>query len=301
MGTALNNTNVAADINFSLDKELIREFDGEYSRLAEILGIFRPEVVAAGTALYQLEIAGKPVDGTDAVGSSGTAYVEGDIVALSKMTVKKTPVGDVKLMPYRRLTTAQAIAKSGYEVAVMKTDKKLVSGIRAGILKQFFTFLGTGTGAATEAKTLQAALANVDAKLGDTLETNGDEGGRLIHFVNRQDAAAYLGTAPVTTQTAFGMTYLQNFLGITDVFLTSQVESGAVIATPVENIHVFTPDFGSLAKGGLSYTQSDSGLIGVAHAPAYDRVSTETNVLAGLMLFPEVKDYIVKGAIAPGV
>ena len=56
-------------------------------------------------------------------------------------------------------------------------------------------------------------------------------------------------------------------------------------------------DFGELAASGLTYTVSDSGLIGVAHTPAYDHVSVETNVLAGATFFPEVKDYIVKGTI----
>ena len=161
------------------------------------------------------------------------------------------------------MTTAAAIQKAGYANAVLKTDAKMLSLIRADIIKEFFTFLDKGTGTAT-GKGLQAAAANADAKLGDALEKNGDASTRIIHFINRKDAAAYLGAAPITTQNVFGLTYLENFLGMTNVILTSQVPKGTMYATPAENIHIFGIDFAELAQGGLTYAQSANGLIGVA-------------------------------------
>lgn len=174
----------------------------------------------------------------------------------------------------------------------------MLAKVRGGIVKKFFDFLGNGKGTATGAG-LQAALAKVDATLGDTLEANDDEAERIIHFVNRQDAAEYLGKAAITDQTVFGMTYLQNFLGVTDIFLTSKVPAGTVYATPVENIHIFGMDFAALSKGGLVYQQSSNNLIGVAHEGGYDHASSFTNVLTGATMFAEVQDYIVKGTVAP--
>lgn len=295
---APNNLITTSDMNVALDREFILNFEGDYDRLAEILGIFAPERMAAGTALYQLKVTGTLNNEKDDNGSSGSSYVEGDLVNLSKYTATKEPIGAITPKPYRKATSGANILKNGYEVAVMKTDQKMQSHIRADIIKEFFTFMAKGTGEAAGTG-LQEAAAMVDAKLGDTMETNGDEGGKVIHFINRTDAAKYIGAAPITTQTMFGMTYLQNFLGMTDVFLTNKVASGTMYATPAENIHVFTVDFGELARADLTYQQSDSGLIGVAHTPAYDHVSTETNVLTGMLLFPEVKDYIVKGTINP--
>lgn len=294
---APTNLITTADMNVALDREFILNFEGDYDRLAEVLGIFAPERMAAGTALYQLKVSGQLNDAKDDNGSSGSAYVEGDVVSLSKYSATKEPIGAITPKPYRKATSGANILKNGYEVAVMKTDQKMQSHIRASILKEFFDFLSKGTAEAT-GTTLQEAAAMVDAKLGDTMEANGDEGGKTIHFINRTDAAKYLGSAPITTQTMFGLAYLENFLGMTDVFLTSKVPSGTMYATPAENIHVFTVDFGELARADLAYQQSDNGLIGVTHAPAYDRVSAETHVLTGMMLFPEVKDYIVKGTIA---
>lgn len=103
---------------------------------------------------------------------------------------------------------------------------------------------------------------------------------RVVHFINRDDAADYLGNATITDQNLFGLTYLENFLGLSGVFLTNQVAKGTMIATPADNIRIFGVDFGELATSGLTYTVSDSGLIGVTHTPAYDHVSVETNVLA---------------------
>lgn len=304
-----NNISDSKALNASLDIELVKNFKGDADRLAEILGIFGVETLSAGTALKMLKVTGElnnaktdatttlPGTGTFSLGSSsGTAYVEGDEVALSKLSASWETVGEIKAVPYRKMTTAAAIQKSGYVPAVLGTDKKLVSLIRADIVKEFFSFLTSGTGTAS-GKGLQAAAANVDATLGDAMEKNGDGSGSIVHFISRQDAAAYLGAAPVTTQTVFGMTYLQNFLNMTNVFLTSQVAKGTMYATPAENIHIYGLDFAALAQAGLQYQQDGGGLLGVAHTPAYDHVSAETNVLRGMMLFPESKGYIVKGTI----
>lgn len=309
----ITNTTTTTDLNYALDQEMVMNFTGESDRLLEILGLLGSvETMTAGQALQQVTITGSlnnaKTDASDLSGasgavtlgsSSGTAYVEGDEVALSKYTVSKTPVGVVEVEPYRKLTTAQAILKSGYEVAVLRTDRKMLAQVRSQIISNFFTFLATGTGTSTAGASLQAMLANMDASLGDTLETNADETDRVIHFINRQDAAEYLGAKEVTTQTAFGMTYMQDFLGIQNVFVTNKVTKGTAWATPVENIHVFGLDFSSLATAGLTYTQEANGLIGVAHTPAYDRVSAETHVINGMLLFPEVKNYMVKGTITP--
>ena len=276
-------------INASMDQEFIRNFEGDLDRLLEVLGIFGAETIAAGTTLKMLKVTGElnnsktagskeSATGDTAVqlgSSSGTSYVEGDEVAL---------------------TTHKAIQQSGYVNAVLKTDRHMASLVRRSIVSQFFSFLLKGTGTAT-GKGLQACAAAVDAKLGNTLETNGDAAERVVHFINRDDAADYLGTATITDQNLFGLTYLENFLGLSGVFLTNQVAKGTMIATPADNIRIFGVDFGELATSGLTYTVSDSGLIGVAHTPAYDHVSAETNVLAGATFFPEVKDYIVKGTI----
>lgn len=242
---------------------------------------------------YELDILGS---------SSGTAYVEGDEVALSKYTVTKTPIGDLSPIPYRKMTSAKAILQDGYTKAVLDTDNKMLSQIRAQIINQLFTFLATGTGtpaAGVSVTNLQKALAYGDAALENAMETNGDTAdGAFVHFVSRNDAADYLATANISTQTLFGLTYIESFLGVERVFLSNKVTDGTVIVTPAENIHAYGIDFGALADGGLVYVTSDNGLIGVAHKGAYDHASAETNVMSGLQLVPEKLNYIVKSTIS---
>lgn len=307
---ALTNTSDSTALNAALDQEFIANFQHDSDRLAEILGIFGTETLAAGTTLKMLKITGTlnngKTDGTQvgATGtgavtlgsSSGTSYVEGDEVALSKFSAEYDAVAEVFGVPYRKMTTANAIQKSGYVNAVLKTDQKMLSQVRGGVVSDFFTFLGNGTGTAS-AKGLQAALATADATLGDKLEDNGDEAGRIIHFVNRQDVAAYLAGAAITTQTVFGMDYLENFLGVRDVFVTSRVEKGYIYATPVDNIHLYACDFGALAEGGLSYTTSELGVVGIHHEPNYARNVVETQALLSFAMLPEVVDYISKTRI----
>lgn len=288
-------------INYGLTREFIANFNQDTNNLLRLLGIVSVERVGAGYTLTQHKVTGSLNNTKDANGSSGTAYVEGDLVSLSKYKMTETTIGKIKLRPYRKVTSAQAITEHGSVPAVVRIDQKMLADIRADILSQFFTFLGTGTGTAT-GKTLQACLAYMDAKLEDTLETNNDNGASysLVHFVNRTDVADYLATAQVTTQTAYGMTYIQDFLGVQNVFVTNKVAAKAPFVTASQNLHMYAPDFSELAQAGLSYTESDGGLIGVNHGPAYDHVSVETNVLTGATLFAEVTDYIVKGTIAPG-
>lgn len=284
---ALDNTITTTDVVTALDVEMSMNFDQEVNRLLEVLGIFGVEVVSAGTALYQYKVEGSLNDATVA---------EGDEVPLSKYTVDKDPVGELAVKPYRKLTTAQAILKSGFENAVRKTDNKMVKDIRGGILADFFKFLGNGTGTSTGAG-LQAALAKADAELGDELEKNNDSSDRYVHFVNRQDIADYLAQAAITTQTVFGMEYLQNFLGVTDIFITSKVEAGTIYVTPIENIHIYGIDFSALAEADLTYEQQENSLIGVHHTPNYSRTSAETYVLTGASFLPEAKNYIIKGSV----
>lgn len=291
----LPNTVTSSEADAALDQLAIMNFQGEYNRLADILGVFGVETMTAGAALNQLKITG-----TLNEEGSGAGYTEGDEVALSKFQVAKVPVGEIVPKPYRKLTTAQAVLKSGYDAAVVQTDRKMLNMVRDGVIADFFTFLDKGTGTATGTG-LQAALANVDAALGNKLEENSDAAARIIHFVNRSDAAEYLGKATITDQSVFGLTYLENFLGITDVFLTNKVAAGTVFATPVENIHIYGVDFGALANASLAYATDSNGLIGVSHTAVYNRVSAETNMLVGALMFAEIQDYIIKGTIAPSV
>lgn len=284
---ALANTTEAANIATAMDIEMITNFNGDLDRLTEVLGLMAPEVNAAGTALFQYTVTGT---------LNATTVAEGDEVPLSEYNVAKTTLDPLNIKPYRKLTTAQAILKGGYENAIAKTDKKMIGQVRDGILTDFFTFLGNGTGTVTAAG-LQAALAQATAKIQDETEKNSDFTGNIVYFVNPYDIAGYLANAQVTTQTVFGMTYIQSFLGVENVMVTNKVTAGTMYATPVENIHIYGIDFSALGAAGMEYTTQDGSLIGVHHDAEYSRTGANTYVLRGVEFIPEYKNYIVKGTI----
>ena len=339
------NTQTTADVVKSLDQELITNFQGEYDRLREFLGLYDISTVAAGTALYQYSVSGALNEGEFAltedealvsgktyytrsgsagayeyakvaepdvtdidsyyelVGASGIHYVEGDFIARSKYSVTRTLIGEVEFRPYAKQTTAQAILKSGFERSVLRTDRKSAQQLRSAIISEFFRFLANGTGLACPADAgdtwnLQQTLAYTHGRLGDVLETADEEAEEgVVTFVNRMDAAGYLGDGTITTQDAFGLTYLSSFLGTPNVVLTNRVAPHSVFATPVDNIHVYGLDFGSLGDAGLVYATNDYGLIGVHHEPDYNYGSVETFLVRGAKFVPEVTDFIVRGSM----
>lgn len=288
---ALNNTVTTEQVVTALDKEMLQNFKQDFDRLAELFRIAAPEVITAGTALYQYEITGELND---------TEVAEGDEVPLSQYKVEKKSIGELEVKPYRKLTTAQAVLKTGFVNAVTKTDAKMLQDVRADIIKDFFAYLANGTATATGTN-LQGALAYADAVLGDKMEENNDHDEAIFHFVNRQDIAGYLANANVETQTAFGLTYIKSFLGVEHIFVTSKVPEGTVYATPAGNIHMYGADFGALADATLNYTTQDGSLIGVHHEPAYARTSAETYILSGAKMLAEVLDYIVKATIQEAI
>lgn len=300
-----NNLVDSAAISYGLTKDFIARFNQDTDNLMSLLGVVSVERVGAGYTLTQHVITGElNNDGSTAEnaatnGTSGSGYVEGDLVALSKYKMEDKPIGKVKLRPYSKVTSAQAISEHGYVPSVVRTDGKMLGDVRADMLSQFFAFLKTGTGTAT-GNGLQAALVYGEQTLNDALEKNNDNGASfsLVHFVNRKDIADYLASKDVTTQTVYGMQYLQNFLGIENVFITSKVPEKTVSVTPSENLHMYAPEFGELSAAGFEYTVSDNGLIGVEHHATYRRVSVETNILTGATLFAEVPEYIVNSTIA---
>lgn len=287
--TALDNTTKAEDLIAAQDIQLAANLLHDFDRLNEILGIFGPEVMQAGTTLYQTKVTGT---------LSAESVEEGAEVPLSKYSVAKEPLSELKIKKYRKVTTAEAILKSGYENAVQRTDAQMVSDIRAGVWADFFKALENGTGTAT-GNDLQGTLAQMSAKLSDTMEKGHDSATDLVWFVNPYDIADYLAKAPVSTQTAFGMTYIEAFLGVSNIFVTNQVTAKSVYVTPASNIHLYGVDFSALSQAGLTYETLDSNIIGVHHDGIYGRVSAETDVVSGAAYVPEVKDYIVKGTISP--
>ena len=285
---------MAAETNTILTSDIARvrvvdfnyQFTGSIRKLTEALGITRKIAVQEGAALKALKVTGTLESGVVA---------EGETIPLSKYKTQEVNLGEVSLNKWRKATTAEAILKGGYDQAVGATTDKMVKDIQKTIRTKLFTFLGTGTGTASGAG-LQAALANGWGKLQVLWE---DDSVETVFFLNPMDVSDYLGGAQVTMQTAFGMNYIENFLGLGTVFMNSSVPQGTFYATAKDNIIMYYVNISTseLAQA-FELTSDETGYIGINEYPDKDNARVLDLVMSGVTFFPERLDGIVKGTIS---
>lgn len=282
---AENNTIMQADVSTRVVDFNI-QFAGNLNKLIEALGVTRKIAVQEGATLKMLKVIGTLESGNVA---------EGDLIPLSKYETEDVAVGEVKLNKWRKATAAEAILKGGYDQAVGATTEKMVRDIQKTVRGNLFTFMATGTGSATGSG-LQAALANAWGKLAVLWE---DDAVETAYFLNPMDVAEYLGGAQVEMQTVFGMNYIKNFLGLSDVFLNSNVPAGKFYATAKENIVLYYVNVGSGdIKSAFGLTTDETGYIGINEYADKDTARVIDLVLSGVTFFPERQDGIVVGTIA---
>lgn len=285
---AVENTIVTTDIARARMIDFVMQFTGGISKLMEALGVTRKIAVQEGTVLKALKVTGALESGEVA---------EGELIPLSHYQTEDVQVGEAKLGKWRKSTTAEAILKGGYDQAVGDTTDKMVRDVQKTIRAELFAFLATGTGTAT-GTSLQAALANAWGKLQVLWE---DDAVETVYFLNPMDVADYLGTAQVTMQTAFGMNYIENFLGLGTVFLNGSVPQGKFYATAKENVITYFVNVGAGdIKNAFQLTADETGYVGIREYPDEDHACVNDLVMSGVTFFPERIDGIVVGTIAGG-
>ena len=283
---AETNTIMQADVARVRSIDFNYQFTGSLTKLIEALGITRKVAVQEGAVLKAIKVTGTLASGNVA---------EGELIPLSKYETEEIAVGEVKLNKWRKATTAEAILKGGYDQAVGATTDRMVKDIQKTIRGDLFTFLATGTGTASGA-TLQAALANGWGKLSVLWE---DDAVEAVYFLNPMDVSEYLGTAQITMQTAFGMNYVEDFLGLGTVFLNSNVPQGKYFATAKENVVMYYVNVASseLARA-FKLTTDETGYVGIHEYADNDTARVMDLVMSGVTFFPERIDGIVVGTIA---
>lgn len=283
---AAENTILTSDVVVARQIDFALQFTGSLRKFMEAMGVTRKLAVQEGAALKAIKVTGTLQDGS---------VPEGDLIPLSKYEVEEVPVAESKLNKWRKSTTAEAIIKGGYDQAVGATTDKMVRDVQKTIRDDLFTFLATGTGTASGVG-LQAALANGWGNLQVKWE---DDAIDTVYFVNPLDISDYLGKAQITMQTAFGMNYIENFLGLGTVILSSNVPKGKFYATAKENVILYyiNVDSGDI-KQAFQLTTDETGYIGIREYPDNDHACVNDLVMSGVVFFPERLDGIVVGTIS---
>lgn len=283
---AETNTTTTTDLEPAISIDCVSKLSSNIVELQKVLGITELEPMTAGTTIkiYKMEQVNTPEQ-----------VAEGETITLTKINRTLARTVELVLKKFRRNTTAEAIQKTGREISINKTDGKLISSIQKGIKKDFYSMLLEGTGKASGA-TFQAALA---AAWGAVTKFYEDEDATPIHFVSSDDVADYLGTAQVTLQQAFGMSYIEDFLGLGTVVINPNMTKGKVASTAKENLHgAYIPaNTGDVAKT-FGLTSDKTGLVGMTHQPVSGNATVDTLAMSGVVFYPELLDGVIITEIA---
>lgn len=277
--------NVDIDVTVR-EVDFVTRFADNWEHLREIMGIMRPIKKSPGTKLSSKYAAVELQSGE--VG-------EGETIPASKASVKEKEYGTITVEKFRKTVSIEAIDGKGYENAIQKTDDEFLNELQNKITDRFYAFmLENGTLTSTES-TFQMAVSMAKGRVVHRWKQMHKSTTSVVGFCNDLDAYAYLGAQGISTQTMFGMEYLENFLGFNKLFLSAEIPQGTVIATPSENIVLYytDPSDSAFARAGLVYrTDGETNLIGFHTEGNYGNATSDSFALLGMVLFAEYLDGI---------
>lgn len=266
--------------------DFIEQFNQNITKLMQVLGITRKQALMIGSQIKIYKSVTTLADG---------AVAEGEIIPLSKVERKLADTKQLTFNKYRKVVTGEAIQSAGFKPAVADTDTEMLKTIQKKIKTDLFAEFAKGTGKATGAG-FQLALANALGQLAIAFE---DEDISSVALVNPIDFYEYVGSAPISVQTAFGLTYIQNFLGVNTIILSSAVKQGTLNVTASENLNLYYAALNSGSLGqAFSFTTDQTGLIGITHNPVNEAFSYQSVVADALAVFPERLDGIIVSTIS---
>lgn len=287
--TAETNLITAEKMKKVREVDFVHQFQHKsLAKLMEILGVTRKIPMMEGSTMYFYKTTGTLQNGN--VG-------EGEIIPLSQYETTKTPIGEITLKKWRKAASAESIKKSGYAAAVRETDAKLLRDIQVGLRKDLFDFLnGTITNSTTASGVdLQSALADGWGQLQILFE---DDTTQPVYFLNPLDVSAYLGAANISTQTAFGMNYIEDFLGLGTVIISSRITKGTFVATAKENFIMYYLTMNGDIASAFGLTADETGYIGINSGYRNEeRAQIESLVMSGIQILVEYAEGVVKGTI----
>lgn len=279
------NTIMSADLIRVREIDFVTMFEYNTKKLMEVLGVTRPIAKQSGAILKAYKAQGVLENGV---------VPEGDLIPLSKYETVPVNLGEIVLKKWRKSTTVEAVTQKSYNQAVVATNQKMLEDVQKGIKQDFFTFLATGTGVAAGTD-FQGLLGNIWGNLAVLFE---DYEVLPVHFINPLDIGAYLGSAQITMQTAFGMRYVEDFMGLGTVITSGLIPQGKIYSTAKRNIVAYyIPVNGADIDKAWTFTSDSTGLIGIHEHNDYDYMTVKNTVVSGLTLFADRLDGIIVGTL----
>ena len=267
--------------------DFVTRFQNNWEHLRDIMGIMRLIRKTPGTVLKSKY--------AEVTLESG-AVAEATEIPYSEAHVYTKDYAPIAIEKFRKGVSIEAINEHGYDDAINLTDRQFMFELTTNVTDRFYDYIVTGTLISAKA-TFQAALAEAQGRVRNKWKAMHKGITKIVGFCNILDAYDYLGAADITTQTAFGMTYIEDFLGYSRLFLCSagEVPRGKILATPVENMILYyvSPDDSDFARAGMVYTtEGKTPLIGYHVDGNYGTAVSESFAIMGLTLMAEYIDGI---------
>lgn len=282
------NTVTSADL-VAQSIDFVEQFSDNVSTLLKAMGNVRMHPMASGSLIQTYKKEVTPAD--------KRTVDEGEVIPLTKVKRIKGDQYELKLTDkLRKTTTFEAIQKDGFDQAVAYTDTQLLGVAQKNAKKDLFKALTTSGTTSAEGSGLQLAISKGLGKLA-TLFEDTDNVGKTIAYINPNDLYGYLGNAQITTQTAFGLKYLQNYLNVDVVFMSASIPEGKVVMTVDNNMNFYYVDMRGEAGRTFGMKVDQTGLIGVTHKQTQESLSYDTIAAGGWLLIPERTDGIVTTTI----
>lgn len=272
--------------------DFVTSFAQNWNALREIMGITRPIKKQPGTVLKSYEASLTLEDGNVA---------EGAEIPLSKATVTEVAHADLTIKKYGKAISIEDVDKYGSEVAIEMTDEAFRNELLGEIMDEFYEFALTGTLKPDGATDFQMGVALAVGSVKDKFKKMHKDGSRVVVWVNTMDAYRYLGAANLSTQTAFGIEYVKGFMGAETLILSSEIDEGKIVATPVNNIvdYYADPSNSGFARMGLRYTvDSEAPMLGFAIEGDYSTATGINWAIMGHKLWAEYLDAIAVVTVA---
>lgn len=258
---------------FAQQVNITAKFNADLHNLLEAMGKADVRVMPAGSAVNVYK------EGT--VNASATAANPGALIDLDGAVPVLDHTVSLTWSKKREIAPYETIQAQGYDVCVGGTADTLVKRSASVVRTALCTAIKSGTGTATQGATFQAAVANAVAAL---MNGTADEAGEPIVFCSPTAWAGYAGSASIQMQSAMGIRYVENFMGIATLMILPGLEDAKVYATIEENVNLCAAAIGSIAN---VMTDAD-GVIGISIEEKPENAGVQVCVYNGVSAFLNV-------------
>lgn len=220
-------------------------------------------------------------------------------VSSSTVTLGEVDIAELKFEATKVSVSYQDIQDYGVATAIQRKDDELLFAVSDHIEDRLIGNMATFAENKITVESYKQALAKAKAQV---QIQRGFKGASTVAFVNTEDYYDYLADSEVATaQNLFGMDYVENFLGYSEIFFSSKIERGKVYVTARNNMNLaYIPATGP-AFTALQLTSTENNLIGVKHVLNDNTGDIDTFLHFGLEAFAERVDAVVEATITEPV